>query len=160
MKFFFRLNEIYGAYMKGSKIKVIWNNKEIQSSNGKYICMAQMLIHHWVERTWFSCQMTCHKNKIVAMLTLYILNKHNCMSPISVSTFHLYNYFFTVDHCGLSRAILGRLTYCRPFLWGVISLILSFRDESTVQNLRFFKKGQNLKGMKYCMFNVFIYLEL
>ena len=107
---FFSLNETYQSYKKGSKTKIAWKSKEIKNSNGKYICMAQMLIHHWIERMWFSCQMTCHKCKMVAVLTLYILNKHNCISPISVWTLNMYNYFFTCDHCVLCRATLRRLT--------------------------------------------------
>ena len=107
---FFSLNETYQSYKKGSKTKITWNNKEIKSSNGKYICMAQMLLHHWIERMWFSCQMRCHKYKMVLVQTFYILNMHNCISPISVWTLHMYNYFLTCDYSVLRRATLRRLT--------------------------------------------------
>lgn len=107
---FFSLNETYQSYKKGSKTKITWNNKEIKSSNGKYICVAQMLIHHRPERMWFSCQMARHKCGMVAVLILYILNKHNCISPISVWTLHMYNYFFTCNHCVFPTETLRRLT--------------------------------------------------
>lgn len=95
------LNEIY-AYIKGPKTKVTWNNEEIKSSNGKYICMAEMLIHlSWVERMSFPCQMTCHENKMVATLTLYILNKHNSTSPVSVWKSHVYSYHWPLNTAGV-----------------------------------------------------------